>query len=332
MISLRYFQPAADLRRYVSSYYLFEADLPLVSDLVRADLAQIRFMLAGHGRYAFADTRGAAIPTPEISLIGPRWRRRTSPWSGPVRVFGIGLLPTGWAAGVREDASVLVHQIDDAAARFGPVFEDALDAMRGAPSAESMVSIADAVMRTVFDRAVAPPEGFTAMAEAWLTDSNSPTIDTLIARARELSGRQLERARQPHLRRAAQAAGAQVPRAAGRFAAVRSGARLVVDRRRRLLRPVAFHPRGEALHRPHPHPVPGQSAAGDAADAPAPRLCPPRCRASRWCGNRSQPSSQRRLGSRRTVALHFNEMPAFAGMTIISGLDPPAPPRHMQSD
>ncbi|HEY0270152.1 MAG TPA: TonB-dependent receptor, partial [Sphingomonas sp.] len=43
MISLRYFQPAADLRRYVSSYYLFSANLPLVTDIVRADLAQIRF-------------------------------------------------------------------------------------------------------------------------------------------------------------------------------------------------------------------------------------------------------------------------------------------------
>ncbi len=190
MISLRYFQPAADLRRYVSSYYLFEAALPLVSDLVRADLAQIRFMLAGHGRYAFAG--GAAIPTPEISLIGPTMAASHFTVVGPVRVFGIGLLPTGWAAGVREDASALVHRIDDAAARFGPVFDDALDAMRAAPSAESMVSIADAVMRTVFDQAPALPDGFTAMAETWLTECGSPAVDTLIARS-GLSSRQLER-------------------------------------------------------------------------------------------------------------------------------------------
>ncbi len=190
MISLRYFQPAPDLRRYVSSYYLFSADLPLVTDIVRADLAQIRFMLAGQGRYVFAD-RGWA-ETSAVSLIGPTMAASRFTVRGPVRVFGVGLLPTGWAAGIREEANLLVHQVDDAVGRFGPVFADALDAMRGAPAAEVMVSIADATLRALFARAVDPPDWFTAITEQWLTESASPSVDMLIART-EISSRQLAR-------------------------------------------------------------------------------------------------------------------------------------------
>ena len=189
-ISLRYFQPAADLRPYLSSYYFFQADLPRVTDLVRADLAQIRFMLAGTGRYQFADN--SFVDTPVVSLMGPTMAASRFTVAGPVAVFGVGLLPTGWATGVREDACDLVHRVDDAAARFGPVFADALDAMRCAPAPEVMVSIADVVMRTLFSRATEPPLWFTALTETWLTECASPCVDVLVDRA-GLSSRQLAR-------------------------------------------------------------------------------------------------------------------------------------------
>lgn len=190
MIALRYFLPAPDLRRYIASYYIFRADLPLVSDLVRADLAQIRFMISGHGHYQFAG--GLIVETPRVSLVGPTMAASRFEVVGPVLVFGASLLPTGWAAAVREDANLLVHRVDDAAARLGPVLDDALDAMSGAASAEAMVSIGDAAMRAVFSRAVDPPLWFTQMMEGWLTDAASPSLDRLA----ELSGtspRQLAR-------------------------------------------------------------------------------------------------------------------------------------------
>ena len=190
MISLHYFQPAADLRRYVSSYYLFRADLPRIQDLVRADLGQIRFMLAGRGRYAFAD--GTAAATPEVSLVGPTMAASHFSVDGPLLVFGVGLLPTGWAAMVREDANRLVHTVDDATARLGGILDDALDAMRVAGAPHVMVSIADAVMRVLFARAVDPPLWFTTMAEAWLTGTASPEVDALI-RESGMSARQLAR-------------------------------------------------------------------------------------------------------------------------------------------
>ena len=190
MISLRYFLPAPDLRRYISSYYVFRADLPRVSDLVRADLAQIRFMLSGRGFYQFAD--GRSIPAAPISLIGATMAASRFDVIGPVAVFGVGLLPTGWAAGIREDASRLVHQVDDAAARLGSILDDALDAMRSAPAPEVMVSIADVTFRAVFSGAAEPPIWFTRATEAWLTESASPSVDALIAGS-GMSARQLER-------------------------------------------------------------------------------------------------------------------------------------------
>ena len=68
-IGLRYLEPAPELRGYISSYYVFWADLPKVTDVIRADLPQLRFMLAGRGEYSFAN--GNMIVTPAISLIGP---------------------------------------------------------------------------------------------------------------------------------------------------------------------------------------------------------------------------------------------------------------------
>lgn len=190
MIALRYFLPAPDLRRHISSYYLFRADLPRISDLIRAELAQIRFMLSGDGSYEFAP--GVVVQAPAVSLMGPTMAACRFDVNGPALVFGVGLLPAGWAAGVREDASLLAHQASDATARFGSILDDALDAMRCAPSPEAIVSIADVVMRAVFARAVEPPLWFTRMTEAWLTDAASPSVDALVGRA-GMSARQLAR-------------------------------------------------------------------------------------------------------------------------------------------
>lgn len=190
MIALRYFLPAPDLRRYISSYYIFRADLPLVSDVVRADLAQLRLMIAGRGEYRFADGTGSIAP--QISLVGPTMAASRFDVVGPVLVFGASLLPTGWAAAVREDANLLVHRVEDATVILGSLLEDALDAMASAPTAEAMVSIGDVALRAVFSRAVDPPLWFTTGMESWLTDSASPSIDTLIARS-GMSARQLAR-------------------------------------------------------------------------------------------------------------------------------------------
>jgi len=189
-IALDYFPSAEDLRQHVSSYYLFRADLPQVADVMRADLAQLRFMIAGRGHYSFGG--GVRLPTPEVGLIGPTTASTAFAVEGPLIVFGIGLQPAGWASLVRADASLYANGVEDGVAVFGSLLDDALDALRHAHSVTEMVAIADTTMRRLILRAQDPPFWFTRMTDDWLTGDASPSVDTLIAQA-GLSARQLER-------------------------------------------------------------------------------------------------------------------------------------------
>lgn len=189
-IGLDYFLPAEDLRHHIASYYLFRADLPRVTDVLSADLAQIRFLIAGEGHYSFG--RGPRMPSPRISLLGPTTAATHFAARGPLLVFGIGLRPAGWGALVREDASLHANRVEDAAALFGAALERAFDALCEAPCADAMADIADAAMRALALAGKEPPFWFTRIADAWLADEASPQVDRLIAEA-GISARQIER-------------------------------------------------------------------------------------------------------------------------------------------
>jgi AraC-like DNA-binding protein len=190
VFGLRYAAPAADLRRFVSSYHLFHADLHHLSDVLRADLAQLRFMVSGRGAYMFAD--GSAQVAPEVSLIGPTLSATRFDAVGPMLVFGVSLLPAGWSALVRSDASRHTGRIEDGTAVLGPLLGDMMDALRNAGSIAEMISIADAVMRALAARAGEPPLWFTKLADRWLMGAASPRVDDFVAEL-GLSARQVER-------------------------------------------------------------------------------------------------------------------------------------------
>lgn len=188
-IRLRYYEPAADLRALISAYYVFRADVPYFADLMRADLGQLRFMLRGTGSYL---RDGVAVPSDEIHLLGPSTAATRFEVRGPLLLFGIGLHPAGWAALVRDDASLLADRAFDATARFGSLIVDMLDALRNAPDGQAMVHIADMVMRACKARAPEPPIHLTSIVDAWLTGECNPCVDDLIAEL-GISARQVER-------------------------------------------------------------------------------------------------------------------------------------------
>ena len=189
-IALRYFEPAPDLKPFIASYYLFRVDLPFMDDVMRADLAQLRFMLSGQGLYGFGT--GRSMHTPEVCLLGPTMGATQFAVKGPLHVFGVSILPAGWAALIRDDASGHSDMADNAADVLGPLVDDALDAMRNAASPELMVSIANATMRALLARAQDPPFWFTRLTDTWLTGELSPQVDWLIAES-GMSSRQIER-------------------------------------------------------------------------------------------------------------------------------------------
>lgn len=189
-IALDYIMPAPDLARLVSSYYLFRVDLPRIEDVARAEMAQLRFLLTGGGRYRFGT--GGYVDAPDVALTGPTHAATRIESRGPALVFGVGLRPAGWAALVCADAHRHRDKVVHASTLFGDIMPTMLASLRALPTLAEMAAFADVKIRQIAGRGKKPPFGFTDVVDAWLTADVSPDVDTLIA-ATGLSGRHVER-------------------------------------------------------------------------------------------------------------------------------------------
>jgi AraC-like DNA-binding protein len=188
--SLRYFFPAAPLRSWVSSYYVFEADVPALTDTLRAELPQVRFMYQGSGSFSYGG--GTDVPMPRAALCGPTNVAVHFRAAGPLRIFGAGLLPSGWAALVGAGAAEFADSLTDLEAVAGPVARRALERMGEARTHREVVAAADAFFLLLSMQAKPPPMWFTRAADEWLAGSINPDINALIAMT-GMSSRQIER-------------------------------------------------------------------------------------------------------------------------------------------
>lgn len=188
--ALRYFSPAAPLRGWVSSYYLFEADLPVIADTLRAELPQVRFMTHGAGTFSYGGA--APVPVPRAALCGPTTVAVGFRATGPLRIFGAGLLPAGWAALMGAGANELADSLTDLADLTGPVAARTLQRMGEARSHREAVAAADAFFLALSMNARQPPLWFTRAADEWLAGSLNPDVNDLVAMT-GMSSRQIER-------------------------------------------------------------------------------------------------------------------------------------------
>lgn len=188
--SLRYFSPAAPLRAWVSSYYVFEADAPLLADTLRAELPQVRFTYSGSGTFSYGGL--PPVPVPSAALCGPTNVAMDYVARGPLKVFGAGLLPAGWAALVGVGANALSDRATDLEEVAGPVARRALDRMGEARSHRELVAAADALFLWMSMQAKQPPLWFTRAADEWLAGSINPDVNQLVA-ITGMSSRQIER-------------------------------------------------------------------------------------------------------------------------------------------
>lgn len=190
MVSLRYFAPAEPLRGLISSYYLFESELPLVTDLLRAELAQMRFTLKGRIVARFAG--GKSLDCPATMLSGPTSGPVVFEGHGPLTVVGVGLMPAGWAALIGCHANELADDatsLDDA---LGAAVARTQERLLNTRCVEGIPEALDALFVGLADRARQAPLWFTRAADAWLTGSASPQVDDLVD-ATGVSARQVER-------------------------------------------------------------------------------------------------------------------------------------------
>ncbi len=188
--SLRYFSPAAPLRDWVSSYYVFETDLPVIADTLRAELPQVRFMFAGGGTYSYGG--GPPVRVPRAALCGPTTVAVHFEATGPLRIVGAGLLPAGWAALVGAGASGFADSVADLEDVAGLMARRTLDRMGESRSYREIVAAADAFFLLLSMQARLPPLWFTRAADEWLAASVNPKVDELVALT-GMSARQIER-------------------------------------------------------------------------------------------------------------------------------------------
>lgn len=188
-VRLRYFAPPRELRAYFGSLYFFSVTADRYSDVTRADVPQLRLMLAGSGDYHFHD--GAILSTPSICLLGPTMGATRFQLNEPGRVLGISLLPAGWVALRNDDASMMADRLCDPGCDNLTAL---LDRLRAMP--ENQVEEMAALCWAELGRLIKPLRGATwallEAVDAWLTGEGSPRIETLTEMT-DLSARQLAR-------------------------------------------------------------------------------------------------------------------------------------------
>lgn len=189
-VRLRYFAPPEGLRAYFGALYVFTQTSERYSDVTRADVPQLRFMLSGTGRYHFQD--GTIATTPDICLVGPTFGATRFELDSPALVVGISLLPAGWVSLGGGDASATADRVIDISDLREGAFVEMLDRLRGLDDAEAMVECCWSYL----SRWLQPlPESTWRLLEAvdgWLMGEGSPRIEMLVEKT-GLSPRQLAR-------------------------------------------------------------------------------------------------------------------------------------------
>lgn len=190
MVSLRYFPPAEDVRDLVSVYYLFEVEHPRFADNERAAIAQLRFLLEGTAKLGFAS--GKTYPAKDAMLVGPSTGSMHFDLQGPFRMFGVGLLPAGWAALTQKSAADFTDKAVPAQKIFTDGMDESLALLRACKDVDGMTDWANSYFRAVRSCIKPEVEQFTKMVDDWLSSEPSPPVSALMERS-DQSSRQVLR-------------------------------------------------------------------------------------------------------------------------------------------
>ena len=190
LIKVDYLAPPPELSAFVSAYYLFQTDAPVFHDIERADIGQFRVVLDGEGDVIFGDGRRQSYYP--VNIMGPRTKASKVEARGPIRVFGVGLLPAGWVAFTRRPADKHINSVIDASTFLGPqVFETAA-LLKSMSTIDEMAALMNEWARSFTEGAQSVPYWFIRAVDQWLEARLSPGLEDLEA-ATNLSRRQIER-------------------------------------------------------------------------------------------------------------------------------------------
>lgn len=190
MLDVCYEAPGERLAKLVSSFYRLDFAGDHFSELERADRAQFRFQLKGHGEYHFAN--GTMSTTFPVTIIGPTTAPVLAKSNCPLSIFGWGMPTAGWVALMGNNAGAYMDKALDAQHIFGDWILEVRDELIAASDFGEQVELGCLAAENIFRHKSTAPFDFTSMVDAWLISEGDPSVESLSAQS-GLSQRQLER-------------------------------------------------------------------------------------------------------------------------------------------
>ncbi len=189
-MQFRYFRPREDIRDFVSSYYCVTFDAP-VSDVMRAEIANVRFLVKG-SLTSHIGGEPHELQAKAAILCGPTHQASDIEFSAGCHIFGAAVTPLGWARLLDVDASDLADRFVPLETYLTEPEEQLAKRILNAPDDETRVTACDHLFASMADRDKPINEQFLEEVTAWITSPECNQMEDLLARF-DLSTRQIER-------------------------------------------------------------------------------------------------------------------------------------------
>jgi len=196
-ITLRFAMPRAELRAFVTTYYHVEVRCserePVVEDYLHPEWANLRFISAGTCESAIGGEVLTAVPA--FAVTGPTSRPARFRF-GTGRMWGIGLMPAGWAALIATPAGDYADRfVDGLADRAFAPFHPLARALAASEDYAESLALVEAHMERVFAGSGASRARFAGPIRAISTALVDPDLATVAGLAERvgMNVRSLER-------------------------------------------------------------------------------------------------------------------------------------------
>jgi AraC-like DNA-binding protein len=151
---LRFHLPDPGLRDCISSYYSLAVGDEAIDDRLHPEWANIRFALRGDWTWSLT---GRPDPTPNATLFGPTGKSARITGTPRALLFGVGLLPMGWARLVQAPAKLFANRLIPLSEMWGDRADRLLQALADDPDDLERVRRLDELLLELVAEAP-PPE------------------------------------------------------------------------------------------------------------------------------------------------------------------------------
>ncbi|MEM5515423.1 helix-turn-helix domain-containing protein [Henriciella sp. AS95] len=190
MMQMTYRRPGTGVRDLVGSYYC--AVVPqAVEDVMRAEIANVRFVLEGTA-YTGISGDEQACPAGSVLLCGPTQRWSSIRFDPGTRIFGAAITPTGWARIFDVPAYDLSDQFCALSTHIPAGHEAKIEAVLTAEDHDARSDAADTLFAALDNPGRKINTAFLDAVAVWLTDPEPNELEDLLATL-DLSPRQIER-------------------------------------------------------------------------------------------------------------------------------------------